>query len=410
MPELFKVVTPEEARRIFYAHLSPIAAAERVPVTDAMDRTTRNEVRAPADLPAFPRSTMDGYAVRAADTYGATEGVPAYLEVIGELSMGRSPDLVISPGKAAIIHTGGMLAEGADAVVMVENTQRANATTIEVVRPVAPGENLIQIGEDVRRGEVLVKAGHWLRPQDLGGLLAVGITEIDVAPKPVVALIATGDELVSPESGVQPGQVRDINTYTISALVTRAGGVARPLGIIPDDLQALLEAARHGLEMADMVVISAGSSVSTRDMTAQVIATLGVPGILVHGIAIRPGKPTILAIADGKPVVGLPGNPVSAMIIFNLIVAPALHRLMGCSDPPTHPTVEAYLARNIMSTTGREDYVQVRLEMRDGKRWAIPIFGESNLITTLMKADGTVQVPLDKHGLSEGEQVTVILF
>jgi len=410
LPELFNVVTPEEARRVFYAHLSPTSDEEQVAVNEALGRTTRHDVYAPSDLPAFARSTMDGYAVRAADTYGATEGIPAYLTMIGEIPMGRSPGLTISGGQAAIVHTGGMLAEGADAVVMVENTQQVNTVTIEVVRPVAPGENVIQVGEDVRRGDLLVPEGHWLRPQDLGGLLAVGVTEVAVAPRPVVALISTGDELVPPYSEVGPGQVRDINTYTLSGLVTRAGGVPCALGIMPDDREALLETAKREMETADMVIISAGSSVSARDITAQVIASLGKPGILVHGVATRPGKPTILAVADGKPVVGLPGNPVSAMVIFDLLVTPALHLLSGCTDPPARPTAEAYLARNVVSTTGREDYVQVRLEERDGRWWAVPIFGESNLITTLMKAHGTIQVPLDKHGLSEGERVTVSLF
>jgi len=407
---MFNVVTPEEARRTFCAHLTPIARVERVPVAGALGRTARQDVHSPMDLPAFARSTMDGFAVRAADTYGASEGVPAYLTVIGEVLMGRPAGLSVSGGEAALVHTGGMLPDGADAVVMVENTQQVDATTIEAVRPMAPGENVIQVGDDVRRGELLVGAGRWLRPQDLGGLMGVGVTQVAVTPRPVVALISSGDEVVPPESEAAPGQIRDINTHTLSALVALAGGIPLSLGIIPDDRDALLEAARRGLEGADMVVITAGSSVSTRDLTAQVIAALGEPGILVHGVAARPGKPTILAVAGGKPVVGLPGNPVSAMVIFDLLVTPALYLLTGCADPPGRPAVIAHLARNVASTAGREDYVQVKLEERDGKRWAVPVFGESNLITTLMRADGTVQVPLDKLGLSEGEAVTVTLF
>ena len=410
MPELFTVVTPDEARRTFLARLTASDAVEQISVSDALDRVTHREVRAPSDLPAFPRSTMDGYAVRAADTYGASEGVPAYLSVTGEVLMGRDAGIAVSPGGAVVVHTGGMLPEGADAVVMVENTQQVDEGTIEVVRQVAPGENVIQVGEDVRAGDALVPAGRWLRPQDLGGLLGIGITEVAVAPRPVVAIMSTGDELVPPDVAVGPGQVRDINTYSISALVARAGGAPRPLGIIPDDWKMQIEAARAGLEGADMLVVSAGSSVSARDLTARVIGGLGEPGILVHGVAVRPGKPTILAVADGKPVVGLPGNPVSAMVIFDLLVTPTIHLLSGCTSPPPRPFVEATLARNLASTTGREDYVQVRVEHRDDGRWAVPVFGESNLITTTMKADGVVQVPLDKHGLLEGERVTVRLY
>jgi molybdopterin molybdotransferase len=383
---------------------------EWIPAAGALGRVTSQDVHSPSDLPAFPRSTMDGYAVRAADTYGASEGVPAYLTVIGEVLMGRKSDLSVATGEVTVVHTGGMVPEGADAVVMVENTQRVDASTIEVVRPAAPGENVIPIGEDLRRGDLLVPAGRWLRPQDLGGLLGVGVTEVAVVPRPVAAIISTGDEVVPPESAVAPGQIRDINTHTLSALVTKAGGTPRSLGIIPDNREALLDAARRALESADMVLITAGSSVSVRDLTAGVIAELGEPGILVHGVATRPGKPTILAVVGGKPVVGLPGNPVSAMVIFDLLVTPALYLLSGCTDPPTRPTVDAHLARNVASTTGREDYVQVRLEERDGEQWAVPVFGESNLITVMIKADGTVQVPLDKHGLSEGERVTVTLF
>lgn len=410
MPELFNVVTPQEARRLFLSHLSPLKADEVISTSEALSRVTSVPIYAPSDLPAFPRSTMDGYAVRAADTYGASEGIPAYLTLCGEVLMGRAPAFSVSSGQTALIHTGGMLPPGADAVVMVENTQQAAAATVEVLRPAAPGENVIQIGDDVRRGEVLVHTGRWLRPQDLGGLMAVGITKLSVTPRPLVALIATGDELTLPDADVLPGQVRDINTTTLSALVQRAGGLPLPLGIIPDDKAALREAARQALAKADMLVISAGSSVSTRDMTAEVIASLGKPGILVHGVAIRPGKPTILAVAAGKPVVGLPGNPVSAMVIFDLLVAPALHLLAGCSEPPARLTVEASLTRNIASTTGREDHVPVKLEKRDGLWWATPVFGESNLITTLMKSDGTALIPLDKHGLTKGQQVTVTLY
>lgn len=388
----------------------PLASDEHIATASALGRVARHDIVAPSDLPAFPRSTMDGFAVRAANTYGASEGVPAYLTLIGEVPMGRAPGLTVSLGQAALVHTGGMLPQGADAVVMVENTQWASATMIEVLRPVAPGENVIQIGDDVKRGELLVPSGHTLRPQDLGGLLALGLTTISVAPKPRVALIATGDELVPPDRPVLPGQVRDINTYTLSALIVQAGGVPLPLGIIADDRAALADAARKGLAQADMLVLSAGSSVSTRDLTAEVVAGLGKPGILVHGVAIRPGKPTILAIAGGKPVVGLPGNPVSAMVIFGLLVVPALRILAGCAAPAISPTLEAVLTRNIASTTGREDHIPVRLEQRDGAWYATPIFGESNLITTLIKAHGAALIPLDMHGLSEGQRVTVTLF
>jgi molybdopterin molybdotransferase len=275
---------------------------------------------------------------------------------------------------------------------------------------VAVGENIINVGEDILEGEEILPTGHLLRPQDLGGLLAVGLTETVVARRPRVALIATGDEVVPPSQALGPGQVRDINTYTLAGQVERAGGVPWPMGIIPDRFEALKAAAAQGLAEADVVVMSAGSSVSVRDMTGDVIDELGKPGVLVHGISFRPGKPTVLAVCDGKPVVGLPGNPVSAMVVFNLLVTPMLWRLQGLVHPPQPRTVKARLARNVASVAGREDRIQVRLEQREDGVWADPVFGKSNLIFILVKADGMIKVPLDKTGLSAGELVEVELY
>jgi molybdopterin molybdotransferase len=324
--------------------------------------------------------------------------------------MGHAADIRVDVGAAARVHTGGMLPAGADAVVMVENTQPLDEATIEVVRPVATGENIIPIGEDVRAGELLFAHGHRLRPQDLGGLAGVGIADVLVAARPRVAILATGDEVVPAGAAPRPGQVRDINTYTIAALTRRAGGRPLPAGIAPDNLRTLRRMAAAALAEADMLIISAGSSVSTRDMTAQVIGELGQPGVLVHGVSIHPGKPTILAVAGGKPVFGLPGNPVSTMIAFDLFVAPTLLRLLGCEHSQAQPTVLARLMRNVASIPGREDFVPVRLATRDGELCADPVFGKSNLIYTMAHADGILRVPLDRAGLYAGDQVTVRLF
>ena len=324
--------------------------------------------------------------------------------------MGEPVDVSLSTGQAAKAYTGGPLAEGADAVVMVEHTQLLHESAIEVLRPVAPGENVVQVGEDVRIGELMLAAGHMLRAQDLGGLMAVGITQLSVARRPRVAIVSSGDELVHPDSAPGPGQVRDINTYTISALVTESGGIPVPVALVQDDYEAQRDAAVRGLERGDVLVFSAGSSLSSRDLTASVIGSLGSPGVLVHGVSLKPGKPTIVAVVDGKPAVGLPGNPVSAMVVFDLLVKPTIQLMMGCSRPPGPPTVEATLLRDIPSVAGREDYVQVRLIQRNGALCADPVFGKSNLIYTLVRADGTVKVPLDKGGLYAGEQVAVRRF
>ena len=409
MPELFQVVTVAQALDRLLPRLAPLGRVEPLGLLDALDRVTAEDLRSPVDLPAFARSTMDGFAVRAADTYGASEGLPAYLELCGEVPMGRAAEVAVGPGQAARVHTGGMIPPGADAVVMVENTQALGPDTVEVVRPVAVGENVVPVGEDVRRGDLLFAAGHRLRPQDLGGLAGVGIARVEVAARPRVAILASGDEVVPPERPVAPGQIRDINSYSIAAQARRAGGQPLLCGIAPDDAARLRAMAAEALDGADALIISAGSSVSTRDMTAQVIGELGAPGVLVHGVAIHPGKPTILALVGAKPVFGLPGNPVSTMIAFDLFVAPALRRLLGCGAA-AGGSVEARLARNVASRPGREDFVPVRLEDRAGALWAEPVFGKSNLIYTMAHADGLLRVPLDRSGLYAGDMVTVRLF
>jgi len=303
-----------------------------------------------------------------------------------------------------------MLADGADAVVIVEHTQAVDATTIEVVRPVAPGENVIQVGEDVRRGQVLVPGGHRLRAQDLGGLTAVGITTVRVRRQPRVTIVSSGDEVVPPDREPGPGQIRDINTYTIGALVRQAGGIPVSLGIAPDREEALRTFAERAVAEGDLAVFSAGSSVSVRDITAKVIHALGRPGVLVHGLSIKPGKPTILALVGQKPVVGLPGNPVSAIVIAGLFVLPAIAALLGLRKPPRPAEVTAALGKNVNSIPGREDYVPVRITRKDGVLTAEPVFGKSNLISTLVRADGLVKVPSDASGIQAGERVTVRLF
>jgi molybdopterin molybdotransferase len=408
--ELFNVLTPPDAYAVLEARLPGERRSERVRTAEALGRVLAEDLRSPSDLPSFPRSMMDGFAVRAADTYGASDGLPAYLTVQGDVLMGTRPEVRVSVGQAARIATGGMIPDGADAVVMVENTQEVDASTIEVVKPVAPGENVIAVGEDVKAGVPLLSSGHILRPQDIGGLLALGITELAVAQRLKIAILGSGDEVVPPDCEPGPGQIRDINSYTLAALVRRMGHEPLVLGLVPDVYEELEHAARRALELADVVIISAGSSVSTRDMTAQVIASLGEPGVLVHGVSLKPGKPTILAVANGKPVFGLPGNPVSCMVTFDLFVAPALSRMSGCGEPPARQTVIALLARNLASAPGREDYIQVRLERRDGQVWAEPVLGKSNLIYTLVRSEGLVKIDLDKGGLSQGELVQVMLF
>ncbi len=409
MTEFFNVLAPADAFEVLRKHLRPLDA-EAVDTASALGRVTAQEVRSPEPLPAFPRSTMDGYSVRAADTFGATEGMPAYLEMVGQVPMGQPASVSVSTGQAAVAYTGGMLADGADAVVMVEQTQKIDDTTIEVMRPVAPGENVVQVGEDVREGDLVLPAGHLLRPQDIGGLLALGIDRVSVSRRPRVAIVSTGDELVPPGDAVGPGQIRDINTFTLTGLIQEAGGTPLPSGLIRDNFEEQQSAAIEALRCSDVLVFSAGSSLSNRDMTAKVLGSLGEPGILVHGISIRPGKPTIVAMLDGKPAIGLPGNPVSAMVVFDLLVRPTILALSGMPSPTEPPTTQARLLQNVASVAGREDYVPVRLVRENDELCAEPVLGKSNLIFTLIRSQGIVRVPLDSGGLYEGETVSVRLF
>jgi molybdopterin molybdotransferase len=411
MPEFFEVLPPDQARTVWLEQVTLRSATDSVRTVDALGRVTAQAVRSPEALPAFRRSTVDGYAVQAADTFGASETLPAYLRVAGEVLMGQHAALDIEAAQAALIHTGGMLPASADAVVMVENTQPFSDDEIEVLKPVAPGENVLQVGEDVEPHQAIIPAGHRLQPQDIGALMALGLTDdIAVARRPRVSLFSTGDELVTPGTqDLTPGQIRDINSSTIHALCTQAGTDARMLGIVPDESDALYAALSEVFDVSDMLVVTAGSSVSVRDMTAEVINRLGAPGVLVHGVAARPGKPTILAVVDGKPVIGLPGNPVSALVMFSLFGVPAIAHLLG-TDVPLQVRTHARIAANVPSVAGREDYVPVHLFNRNGEQWAEPVFGKSNLIFTLVGADGLLKVPLNATGLRDRSWGEVVLF
>jgi molybdopterin molybdotransferase len=410
MPEFLTVLPPDEALAKLFAHLPVEIVTETVSIADALNRITSAEIQAPEPLPAFARSTMDGYAVRAQDTFGASQSLPAYLTVVAEVPMGRAPTFELQPRQAALIHTGGMLPTGADAVVQIEVTQKSHEDEIEVLKAVAPGENVLRVGDDVAAGQSLFPRGHRLRPQDLGGLAGLGLTRVAVGRRPRIALLATGDEVVDPDSPIAPGQVRDVNSYAVSGQIERAGGIPIRYGIAPDNFSALKVAAQTALSECDALVLSAGSSVSVRDMTSEVINGLGQPGTLVHGVAVKPGKPAILAVADGKPVFGLPGNPVSAMVIADLFLVPTIYRLQGCATTPPRSSLRAKLSHNLPSTTGRVDYIPARLIWRDGEHWAEPVFGKSNQIFTLVFADGMLVIPRDSNGLSAGEMVEVRLF
>jgi molybdopterin molybdotransferase len=412
MPEFLQLVPVKEAIERFLAQIpdrSPLGI-EQVPTVDATDRVLAETVNAPHALPEFPRSTVDGYAVQAVDTFGASTSLPAYLTLSDEIRMGKPADLPLQPAQAMMIHTGAMLPHGADAVVMLEDTQRVNQEEIEILRAVAVGENVIETAEDIAPGEAVIPIGKKLRAQEIGGLLALGITQVPVYRRPRVGIISSGDEIVPPNERAELGQIRDINSYTLKTIVERHGGEAILRGIVKDDLEDLRSRVYESHHEDDLVVVTAGSSVSARDLTAQAITAFGEPGILVHGISIKPGKPTILALAGKVPIVGLPGNPVSALVVGSIVLPAILDRLLGREGFRRKGWLEAKLTTNVASTAGREDYQPVRLWEDQSGLHAEPIYGRSNLIFTLVRADGLLIIPSESTGFEAGTTVRVLPF
>ena len=415
MPEFLHLLPPKEALERLLPYLDLQSQTELVELNEALGRVTASDVLAPHALPSFARSTVDGYAVMAADTYGASDSIPVYVKIAGEVPMGSAPNFRLTKNNCALIHTGGMLPEGADAVVMLEYTQMVQDQEVEILRAVAIGENSILVGEDVTVGQLVMPKGSLLLPAEIGGLAALGITHVKVRRKPRVAILSTGDEIIPLEATLEPGKVFDVNSYTLSTLVKQAGGEPVPMGILPDKTDTLAFCAAQALQTCDMVVFTAGSSASVRDLTAQVIDRLGKPGVLVHGVNVRPGKPTILAACalpgqTFKPVIGLPGNPVSAFVIARLFVVPVIKILLGIFQTFPKPSIKARLILNVASEAGREDWVPVRL-IQTSSGWEVePVFGKSNLIFTLVRADGLIRIPPDATGLNVGESVEVYPF
>lgn len=414
---LFKLMTIKEGLQVFrnsFDYKNYFALhQEKIELISASKRVLAEDIIAKENIPGFNRATVDGYALKAGDTFGASDGLPAYLEVIGEIRMSEIPSLLVCSGQTARISTGGMLPEGADAVVMLEYTEQIDETMIEANRPVALWENVLRADEDIKKGEILLKKGQLLRPQDIGLLAALGWGTVLVYKKPGVAIISTGDEIVPVHSQPKPGQVRDINLYALGASVEEIGAIPHYRDIIPDDELALEKELQKCIESdeIDMVLISGGSSVGSRDYTLRVLNHLGSPGVLVHGLALKPGKPTIISLNNQKPIIGLPGHPVSTLIVFESIVKKILSDLKGEILPlGLNRTVEALLENNIASEGGREEFIRVILKKKDGKFWAVPVLGKSGMISTLAKADGYIVIGLNQEGLYQGDLVTVYLF
>jgi molybdopterin molybdotransferase len=407
----FKVLAPQEALRLLLG-VEPVET-ERTASVKGRARVLAEDLYSAVDLPHFHRAAMDGYAVKSKDTFGASQSLPAYLKLAGVVEMGKEAAQPLAAGEAMRISTGGMMPPKSDAVVMVEYTDETKGGLVEVHRGVSPWQNVIQIGDDIKRGELVFQRGRRLRAHDLGALTGVGISSIPVYRRPRVALISTGDEIVDADTVPAPGQVRNINQHSLAGLIEECGGELRDWGVVRDDRAALSQAIGAALEWGDLVLLSGGSSMGAKDIALETILSFPDSEFIFHGISIAPGKPTIFAKACGKPILGLPGYPVSALVIFDLFAATMIRRLGGESIEALGRfarTVKAKLKTNIASQIGREDYVRVTLEGESKQLIAVPLPSKSGAIFTLVKADGMVRIDMNQDGLEQGEDVEVILF
>lgn len=413
LAEVFQILS-----RLMADHSPP--PTEEIPLDEGLGRILGAAISAPENLPNHPRSVMDGFAVRAADTFGASPSLPAYLTISGEVRMGEMPARGPEPTECFRIATGGLLPPGADAVVMLEHTVAAGGNLLEVVKAVAPGTNIIDRGDDVGEGEIVLPAGHRLRPCDLGLLAGLGCRRLPVYRRPRVGVISTGDEIVPPDQTPPPGKIRDMNMAGTSAMIRLQGAIARDYGIVGDDESLFADRLARALTECDLALFSGGSSVGAGDLGERILQRLTRPGIIVHGVAVKPGKPVIIARHGRLPLFGLPGHPVSAAVAFALFVRPVLSRLSGlaCSDEGgaeeiglPAPRWRAILRRNLNSAAGRVDLVPVRLEnAADGAIDALPVLGKSSALSTLVRSRGWIVIDAHLQGLSAGSEVAVYNF
>ena len=403
---MLQVKTPEEVLCLIHDKFRPVSElTEFVPISAAAGRILSEDIIAEEYVPDFNRSTVDGYAVRAADTFGCSDAIPAILSLQGEIRMGEDAGFALLRENCAYVPPGGALPEGADCAVMLEYTEDYGDGTIGILKPGAPGMNVIFRGDDVYPGKIVLQAGRVLSAQDIGALAAIGRTVVPVQRKLKIGVISTGDELVPPGQKPLPGQVRDVNTALLSALLTEQGAEVHSYGIIVDDEDLLRETVTRAVQECDAVLLSGGSSVGVKDASCRIIESLGE--LLLHGIALKPGKPTIMGRSGNKPLIGLPGHPVAAFVVARLFVVPLLDRLAGRERPLWSVTAE--LSESVGANHGRAQVNPCRLLRQDGRVLALPIRSKSGLITQLAGADGFFCIERDCEGLPKGAPVQVYL-
>jgi molybdopterin molybdotransferase len=407
--DFFNVVSIDEARKIIDESFSFHLGEEEVELSCCLGRILRRDLVSDADVPGFRRSTVDGYAVNSRDVFGASESMPSMMDLKGEVRMGEAPAGGIAlPGECFYVPTGGMLPEGADSVVMIEYTDKLDSNTILVNSPVAPGDNIIDAGEDIRKGAVVIEGGTRIRPYEAGVMSSLGFTRVSVYKKPRVAVISTGDEVIPPEDMPGPGQVRDINTYLLHSLVQESGGEPVNFGIIDDDYDSLKKAVENALSQCDIVLISGGSSVGKKDQTLKVMESFSQGSVLIHGLSVKPGKPTIIGKAADRIVFGLPGHPLACAVIYKALVDYCMNKMMNHSEIK-YP-LACKFAINYHKAKGREEYLPVTIQKKGGELWAHPVFGKSGLITGFSQAWGYIDIEKNLEGLIEGQTVEAYEF
>ncbi|MEM3452382.1 MAG: molybdopterin-binding protein [Candidatus Hadarchaeum sp.] len=402
------VISLEEAKAALDKFWKPKPRDVYVSFSHAIGRVSSTEIKSKIDVPPFDRATYDGFAVKASDTFGATESSPIKLKLVGRVLAGTWPRMHLRPGSSVEITTGAPLPRGADAVVMSEYAVVEDGS-VNIYRSVSPWENVTSRGSDIKKGQIVIGRLKQLNLLDVAVLAAIGVKKIMVKDRPKVAVISTGSELVEPGAKLRKGKIYDVNATSLSESVRACGGEPVFLGTISDRFSAIKAAVSNGIKIADVVLISGGSSVGTGDLTPRAIATLGRPGVIVHGIAMKPGKPTFIAVVKNKPIFGLPGYPVSALMVFDQLVADYLHELSGIPRS-RQSVVQAKLATKLLSARGRQEFVPVKLVEKDGQKLAEPILKGSGAITSLSTADGYIEVPLEREIVEEGESVEVKLF
>lgn len=403
MGEFLKVLTYQQASQLLKENFKQLAI-ESLPLENCYNRVLAADIISPENMPSFSRSTVDGFAVSCEDSFGSSESLPGMLDYAGTVVMGQIPDFSIAKGQCAWIPTGGMLPSGCDAVVMMEYTEKLDDHTVLIFRPVGLWENVMQEGEDIAGGEQVFSRGKIMRPQDIGLLASLGIQPIDVYKKYQVGVLSTGDEIIPWQEKPVPGQVRDVNSCAVSSAIESCGAIPGNYPLVGDNLQSLKQAIVHGLEENDILLVSGGSSVGVADYTLEAMLSLPDSEMLFHGIAMKPGKPTLAVRVGSKLIIGLPGHPVSALMVFHVVCAPILRWTSAGLYKP------ACLTTNVASQAGRDDFIPVRLLNSDEGLQAQALLGKSGLMNILAKADGYIQIPYEKQGIKAGDEVVVTMF